>query len=206
MGIPSRLDHRDCSRRADTVGRGRGDVALFRAFCLDGGSRHFSNFSRNEGCASFKGAAGERCGHCRHPKNRHDANRVRDRQSLSANAHRIALPIGRRFRHLSAPDHCKEPVGTAGVDVKLPLRIAANGGRGSVLPPTCAACRRRPSRRVRLSVCYASEHSYNSSVRVPRVVSLPPRAPSPSRRRRHFAPCRPTARRRRRPPVADFRR
>src|SRR5271166_4533706 len=40
------------------------DVALFRAFCLDGASRHFSNFSRNEGYATFKGAA--RCGHCRH--------------------------------------------------------------------------------------------------------------------------------------------
>ena len=70
----------------------------------------------------------------------------------------------------------------------------------------CAACRRRPSKRVRFSVFYAPKHSYNSSVRLPRVDSLPPRAPSPSRCRRHSALCRPTARQRRRPPVADFRR
>jgi hypothetical protein len=50
------------------------DVALFRPFCLDGGSRHFSNFGRNEGCATFKGAAGKSYGQTQRAKNQHDAN------------------------------------------------------------------------------------------------------------------------------------
>ena len=71
------------------------DVALFRPFCLDGGSGHFSNFGRSEGRAAFEGAAGESYGQTRRAKDRHYANQARDRQSLSAYAHRIALPVRR---------------------------------------------------------------------------------------------------------------
>ena len=79
------------------------DVTLFRPSRLDCSGRHFSNFGRSEGYAAFQGAARKSYGYRRRPKNRHDANQGRDRESLSANVHRIGLPVRLRFRHLNAP-------------------------------------------------------------------------------------------------------
>ena len=50
------------------------DVAFFRPFCFDCGSRHFANFRRSKHRATLKGATGEGCGHCRQPKNRYDGD------------------------------------------------------------------------------------------------------------------------------------
>ncbi len=70
------------------------DIAFFRPFCLDCGSRDLANFRRNKHRAALKGSAGEGCGHCRQPKNRYDGDCANGHQRLPANPHDFTFQFG----------------------------------------------------------------------------------------------------------------